>query len=183
MTQSRYTIGSSVRWNGAGASAPGGAPKTSPGINSIWLIGGEHNGYTIDYNAEAQFYGTCSSNRPELILPYLIRGRRKRNPNAVVVVCSSVCLVDCVFVAPMMLRLVCRDRYATVVLDYVAEARKESAYFRCPGGLHYPGAVSSKVALLDAHAVTRFGALGQLGPFGYYNFNWMHMHSHVSVVN
>ena len=33
---------------GAGAS---GVPKTSPGINSIWLIGGEHNGYTIDYNA------------------------------------------------------------------------------------------------------------------------------------
>ena len=45
---SQYTIGSSVRWEGAGAS---GVPKTSPGINSIWLIGGEHNGYTIDYNA------------------------------------------------------------------------------------------------------------------------------------
>lgn len=38
---SQYTIGSSVRWNGAGSS---GIPKTSPGINSIWLIGGEHNG-------------------------------------------------------------------------------------------------------------------------------------------
>jgi hypothetical protein len=38
---SQYTIGSSVRWNGAGSS---GTPKTSPGINSIWLIGGEHNG-------------------------------------------------------------------------------------------------------------------------------------------
>ena len=38
---SQYTIGSSVRWNGAGNS---GVPKTAPGINSIWLIGGEHNG-------------------------------------------------------------------------------------------------------------------------------------------
>jgi len=101
---SQYTIGSSVRWNGAGSS---GVPKTSPGINSIWLIGGEHNGYTIDYNAEAQFYGTASSNRAELTLPW-----------------------------------------ATVVLDYLAAARNESAYFQCPSGLHYPGA---------------------LGPFGYYN--------------
>ena len=38
-------------------------------------------------------------------------------------------------------------------------ARAESAFFECPGGLHYPGA---------------------LGPFGYYNFNWMHMHTHGS---
>ena len=101
---SQYTIGSSVRWEGAGAS---GVPKTAPGINSIWLIGGEHNGYTIDYNAEAQFYGAASSNRAELTLPY-----------------------------------------GTVVLDYVAAARNESAYFQCPSGLHFPGA---------------------LGPFGYYN--------------
>ena len=62
---------------------------------------------TIDYNAEAQFYGAASSNRAELTLPW-----------------------------------------ATVVLDYVAAARNESAYFQCPSGLHYPGA---------------------LGPFGYYN--------------
>ena len=38
--------------------------------------------------------------------------------------------------------------YGTVVLDYVAAARNESAYFQCPSGLHFPGA---------------------LGPFGYYN--------------
>ena len=41
-------------------------------------------------------------------------------------------------------------------------ARAESAFFECPGGLHYPGA---------------------LGPFGYYNFNWMHMHSHGSFAS
>ena len=45
---SQYTAGSSLRFNGAGLS---GVPKTAPGINSIWLIGGEHNGYTMDYNA------------------------------------------------------------------------------------------------------------------------------------
>ena len=83
-------------------------------LGPCWL----HARYTIDYNAEAQFYGTASSNRPELTLPW-----------------------------------------ATVVLDYVSNARAESSFFKCPGGLHYPGA---------------------LGPFGYYNFNWMHMHSHGS---
>lgn len=67
---------------------------------------------TIDYNAEAQFYGTASSNRAELTLPW-----------------------------------------ATVVLDYVAAAQNESAYFQCPSGLHYPGA---------------------LGPFGYYNLSVIH---------
>jgi hypothetical protein len=30
----------------------------------------QHNGYTIGYNAEAQFYGAASSNRPELTLPW-----------------------------------------------------------------------------------------------------------------
>lgn len=50
---SQYTIGSSVRWNGAGSS---GVPKTSPGINSIWLIGGEHNGCaTIIHHALFSF--------------------------------------------------------------------------------------------------------------------------------
>ena len=75
--------------------------------SQAFLIGSEHNGYTIDYNAEAQFYGVASSNRPELVLPY-----------------------------------------ATVVLDFVANARTESEYFQCPTGLHFPGAI---------------------GPFGYYN--------------
>ena len=48
---SQYTIGSSVRWEGAGAS---GVPKTAPGINSIWLIGGEHNVSTKDIIAESR---------------------------------------------------------------------------------------------------------------------------------
>ena len=47
--------------------------------------------------------------------------------------------------------------YATVIVEFVANTRTESAYFQCTGGLHYPGAV---------------------GPFGYYNCNWMHMHSY-----
>jgi hypothetical protein len=97
----------------------GGPNKTTPGISSAWIAGGsEHNGFTIDYNAEAQFYGVASSNRAGLVYPY-----------------------------------------ARTILDFVANARNESAFFQCPGGLHYPGAIA---------------------PFGYYNFNWMHMHSHGS---
>ena len=46
--------------------------------------------------------------------------------------------------------------YATVVLDFMANARIESAYFKSPTGLHYPGAIS---------------------PWGYYNVNWMHIHA------
>ena len=49
--------------------------------------------------------------------------------------------------------------YATMVLDFLTNARGESAYFQCPSGLHFPGSI---------------------GPFGYYNCNWMHMHSHGS---
>ena len=49
--------------------------------------------------------------------------------------------------------------YARVILDSVAGGRNESAFFQCPGGIHFPGA---------------------LGPFGYMNFNWMHMLSHGS---
>lgn len=113
---SQYTSGASVRANGAGHY---GAAKTAPALMTAWLVGGgDHNGYTLDYNAEAQFYGVASSNHPELVLPY-----------------------------------------ATVVLDFVANARTEAEYFKCPGGLHFPGAV---------------------GPFGYYNMGWMHMHSHGS---
>ena len=82
-------------------------PPTRAHIRQAFLIGSEHNAFTIDYNAEAQFYGVASSNRPELVLPY-----------------------------------------ATVVLDFVANARTESEYFQCPKGLHFPGAI---------------------GPFGYYN--------------
>ena len=107
---SQYMLGASVRWGGGG--------KIAPGINSAWLVGSEHNAFTLDYNAEAQFYGTSSSNRGALTLPY-----------------------------------------ARVVLDSVAGAAAESAFFQCANGLHFPGAV---------------------GPFGYYNFNWMHMHTHGS---
>jgi hypothetical protein len=39
--------------------------------------------------------------------------------------------------------------------DYLANARIESQYFKCPAGLHFPGAIA---------------------PFGYENTNWMHMH-------
>jgi hypothetical protein len=45
--------------------------------------------------------------------------------------------------------------YFPAVSDYLANARKESQYFQCPGGLHFPGAIA---------------------PFGYENCNWMHMH-------
>ena len=49
----------------------GGVWKTTPGISSAWISGGsEHNGFTIDYNAEAQFYGVASTNRPGLVYPY-----------------------------------------------------------------------------------------------------------------
>ena len=111
----QYLMGSAVRF-GVGAGL--GPFKTAPALSSAWLVGGEHNGFTIDYNAEAQFYGVASSNRAELVRPY-----------------------------------------ARVVLDFVANARNESNFFQCPGGLHFPGAI---------------------GPFGYYNFNWMHMLSHGS---
>ena len=46
--------------------------------------------------------------------------------------------------------------YATVVLDFMVNARTESAYFQCPSGLHYPCGIS---------------------PWGYYNVNWMHIHA------
>ena len=116
---SQYTSGASARSGGAGGY---GAAKTAPALQSAWLVGGaEHNGYTLDYNAEAQFYGVASSNHPELVLPF-----------------------------------------ATTVLDFVSNARTESAYFKCPGGLHFPGAI---------------------GPFGYYNMGWMHMHSHGSFAS
>ena len=111
----QYLMGSAARF-GTGAGL--GPYKTMPALSSAWIVGGEHNGYTIDYNAEAQVYGVASSNRAASIYPY-----------------------------------------ARVVLDFVANARNESAFFQCPGGLHFPGAI---------------------GPFGYYNFNWMHMLSHGS---
>jgi hypothetical protein len=60
-----YTAGASVRGGGAGGS---GFPKVAPALQSAWLVGeSEHNGYTLDYNAEAQFYGVASSNHPELV--------------------------------------------------------------------------------------------------------------------
>ena len=111
----QYLMGSAVRY-GVGAGL--GPFKTAPALSSAWIVGGEHNGFTIDYNAEAQYYGVASSNRAALVRPY-----------------------------------------ARVVLDFVANARNESAFFQCPGGLHFPGAI---------------------GPFGYYNFNFMHMLSHGS---
>jgi len=114
-TAQQYLMGSAVRYG----VAPGQGPyKTAPALGSAWLVGGEHNGFTLDYNSEAQLYGVASSNRAASVLPF-----------------------------------------ARVVLDFVANARNESAFFQCPGGLHFPGAI---------------------GPFGYYNFNWMHMLSHGS---
>ena len=98
---SQYVLGAGTRFGGD-------AKKVAPALNGAWIFGGEHNAFTLDYNAEAPYYGVASSNRAELILPY-----------------------------------------ATVVLDFMANARTESAYFQCPSGLHYPGAI---------------------GPFGYYNW-------------
>jgi hypothetical protein len=108
---SQYVLGSGTRFGGD-------AKKVAPALNGAWVFGGEHNAFTLDYNAEAPYYGVASSNRAELIIPY-----------------------------------------ATVVLDFMTNARIESAFFQCPSGLHYPGAI---------------------GPFGYYNCNWMHMHLHGS---
>ena len=98
---SQYVLGAGTRFGGD-------AKKVAPALNGAWIFGGEHNAFTLDYNAEAPYYGVASSNRAELILPY-----------------------------------------ATMVLDFMANARTESAYFQCPSGLHYPGAI---------------------GPFGYYNW-------------
>jgi len=93
----QYLLGSAIRF---GVSAGLGPYKTAPALGSAWLVGGEHNGYTLDYNAEAQLYGVASSNRAASVLPF-----------------------------------------ARIVLDFVANARNESVFFQCEGGLHFPGAI------------------------------------------
>ena len=158
----QYLMGSAVRF-GVG---PGRGPyKTAPALGSAWLVGGEHNGFTLDYNAEAQFYGVASSNRAASVLPF-----------------------------------------ARVVLDFLGNARNESAFFQCPGGLHFPGAIgpfgyvngsllpqSGAMRTQPAHRIgtanrtIRIPSLLPLVPLylslihsRYYNFNWMHMLSHGS---
>lgn len=82
---SQYTIGSSVRWNGAGSS---GVPKTSPGINSIWLIGGEHNGCETTYSPRI-----ATLMQPQAIYRKLLNNEtHSTEAKSRLVVCSIVCL-------------------------------------------------------------------------------------------
>ena len=51
----QYVLASASRFGGP-------IYKTAPGINSAWVFGGEHNAFTLDYNAEATCFLPPRSN-------------------------------------------------------------------------------------------------------------------------
>ncbi len=58
----QYFLGASSR--------PG---KAAPGLHGLWTTTDEpyfHGDFHLNYNAQAPYYGTYSSNRPELVLPF-----------------------------------------------------------------------------------------------------------------
>lgn len=49
----QYVLAAATRFGGS-------AKKTAPSISSAWVIGSEHNAFTLDYNAEATMYGCAA---------------------------------------------------------------------------------------------------------------------------